>query len=162
MNLIRLLLYGLAGAGVVSLAVIAFASWDSRRMGKRLVKVLQRMEDRYLDFVRNKISLELLASNDPDIYVESVLNEAMRLLEPDLESLISGINSSSSTRVPVSYDAELLRNLALMAESVNRTRHNSRQQLSADQGTQLQQSLEKALRSDLMRRKMNLNAGKME
>jgi hypothetical protein len=161
MNLARIIILVLSVGAVAILASLLSAARDTKLAGRRLTETLQKMEAGYLEFVRHRIHLDILSPDDSARFSDNLVMEAMPVLEPYLHALIAGINGNSSRRATVNPGSGVFASVAATAEWLNQTGSGPKHPLSPEQEKQLRASVEVAVRADLLRRKMNLEEGRL-
>lgn len=141
-------------------AVFAIGYWcvltlRKFRLNRRLSMHLQYLEQRYLEFIHDRVRLGDLKNESDSALVESILKEAGPVLKPEMDALLDQLDQADQSLLPTSIDSGIFPNV-LAAYRALWTDRNGATGLTNQQGQLFQESLLEAVKSDVHSRILHL------
>lgn len=139
---------------VVFIALVGVFLWYRRdfvNASRNIRNLLLGIENRYADFVRQRITLSILEDREIDQESTAISKEAMTILKPEIDTLIAHINTMAMPDVRLNYQAKFFRNAVSL---VGRYLANEKSSagLSERQIEDLYHAFEDAIKADLTQR----------
>lgn len=101
-------------------AVLAFVVWtyrDGKRIRRQFHQGLDRLEQRYRDFLRKRIAVLYTSPAGPQpVEVSALAQEAIAYLKPDIEALFTTLENHRGASVTLRYDDKFFSLLAAKME----------------------------------------------
>lgn len=149
---------------LIILFVIAAFMGDKagKKAGKRARKLLMVIDSKYQDFIEKRITYNILKNESLDLDIETVAEEAMVIIKPDISGLIAHINGTTYSTAEVSYDSVYFRNaVSLTNEFYGKSRENRGKVLTNEDEQEYYGSFKDAIKSDLSKRLLDLKTGNL-
>ncbi|MBN2441047.1 MAG: hypothetical protein JXJ04_06865 [Spirochaetales bacterium] len=126
---------------------------DAKKIGKRVGKIIKTMDAKYNSFIETKMSNKIIQSNSVAMNKEELLASAILVLKPDIESLISIINSTNYGEVEVKYTSQFFNNIVTLCQALfAQSRKNESKTLSAEEEEKLYSNIKDSILADLTTR----------
>jgi hypothetical protein len=133
---------------------------ESEKAGKEAGDILSRIENKYDGFIVRKIQNSILQDDTLDFDQDRLFSELMVLLKPDINALISHINSTRYSSVKTIHQAMYFTNLApLINEMFIKSRKNFSKVLNEDDEAEIFKAFEDIIKADMMQRTIQLKEG---
>lgn len=155
-----MLLYIMLGLiGILALGAIA-ASRDSKNKALNVIARLNAMEDKYEKFVEKNIHSHILEKNDLQVDPEELASNTLKFIIPDLDGLISLINTTTYTTVEINHTAQYFPNLVSLTESYFiQSQKSKSKKLSPEEEENFRKTALDAIHADIQRRLLDLKIG---
>ena len=103
---------------VLFIAAAVMGSSEAKKAGKRAGKIIRSMDHRYNRFIETKMSNKIIESDSINISKEELIASAVTVLKPDVDSLISLINSVNYENVNVFYVSRFFNNIVTLCQAL--------------------------------------------
>jgi hypothetical protein len=138
---------------VLFLAAAIMGSSEAKKAGKRAGKIIQSMDNRYNRFIETKMSNKIIESDSITMNKEELIASAVIVLKPDVESLISLINSVNYEDVKVDYNSRFFNNIVTLCQALFRaSKRNESKTLSPGEEEKLYTGIKDSILADLTSR----------
>jgi hypothetical protein len=135
---------------------------ESEKAGKEAGDILNRIENKYDSFMGRKIQNTILQDNILEFDQDKLFNEVLILLKPDINALISHINSTRYSSVKTSHQVLYFTNLPpLINEMFIKSRKNFNKVLNDDDEAEIYKAFEDIIMADMMQRTIHLKDGEL-
>jgi hypothetical protein len=151
----RILLYLAAAALVIFMLMALIGFWLHLVEGRRVGEVLKRMDDKYDDYVRKRLTLHFLDEGDAQS-PDGLTQDVMEVIEPEIQSLVA---FSRSLKTPqIRYKSRFFGNLLTLTQQYCLSDLDKRE-LKPEDEQQFFAQAEAAIESDIRKRKVDLQLG---
>gem|GEM_PF-4920375 len=141
----------------LTVIVLIFAYHGTKGWGEKAAKIIAEMDILYENFVQKRITYDILKNDNLDFQEKSISQEVLTVLKPHIEGLISCINASIYSSVEMNYQTRFLTGLPQLTEAMFKKKdNNSPKRLNVEDEKQIFASVETAIKSDLMKRILDL------
>ncbi len=121
-----MLLYIMLGLiGFLALGAIA-ASRDSKNKALNAIARIDSMEEKYEKYVEKNIHNHILEKNNLQVDPDLLAKDTLKFILPDLNGLISLVNSTTYTTVEINHTAQYFPNLVSLTENYFLQSQNSK------------------------------------
>lgn len=146
---------------LVAVAIFAyFGNRESNKAGQEAAILMQQIENKYNDFIERKIMNRILTYSNFDLNQSKIVEEALILLKPDIEGIISHINSTTYSSAKVEFIARYFTNIPpLINEMFIKSTKNPNNRLTKDDENEFYRAIEDSIKSDLLMRSTELKDG---
>lgn len=152
-----MILYGLLGVIFFIVFAAALGSRDARKKAIQAAGRLKAMETKYNDYAEKYIQNHLLEVNDLEVDTEVLAKDCLQIIKPDLDGLISLINSNTYSIVQIDYTADYFPNLAGLTEDYFRqSQKNKSRRLTLEEEENFRNIALDAIQADLKKRLLDL------
>ena len=129
---------------------------NDSRTHKIIKNIFKEMENEYENYIKTKLNLEIISSEDFNIDKTKLVNEISTILEPYIEDLWTLANSEQTTVLPDSeQDIKYFKNLYFLTNKFLK----QTLPLSALDKQEMQNALYSALKADVSKRLLKLQSG---
>ncbi|NJO02487.1 MAG: hypothetical protein HC880_13070 [Bacteroidia bacterium] len=120
---------------------------------------MQKVDEKYEDFVNLYFNMSILKSENGPINLESISQEAFTILKPEIDGIIAFINATTYSNIPVKHQSPYFSSTASLASAYFRkTGQSNTQTLSREDEKKFTEAFRDAIKADLTRRTMELRA----
>lgn len=149
---------------IVLLILIVFVTYygnkESNKAGQEAAIILSRIEEKYGEFVERKIRNRILTYSNFDLNQDKIIEEAIILLKPDIEGLISHINATTYSRPKTTYEAKYFSNIPhLTNEMFIKSTKSKNDSLSEKDEQDIFEGFKDGMKADLLHRITELKDG---
>jgi predicted PurR-regulated permease PerM len=145
---------------VVFLVFALLGTKESKQAGEQAGNMLFDMEQKYNDYVERKLNNQIISEDNFDFDIEALTAEVMIFLAPDIQSLISFINSTIYSGARTDYKALYFSNIPhLINEMFEKSTRRKDATLTKEDEAKFKKSFETAIKSNLTVRINNLKSG---
>lgn len=157
-----MLLYIMLGLiGFLALGAIA-ASRDSKNKALNAIARIDSMEEKYEKYVEKNIHNHILEKNDLQVDPDLLAKDTLKFILPDLNGLISLVNSTTYTTVEINHTAQYFPNLVSLTENYFLQSQNSKtKKLSPEEEENFRKTALDAIQADVQRRLLDLKIGNL-
>jgi uncharacterized protein (UPF0333 family) len=146
--------------GIVVLLFVIFAVFGdhaAKSVGKKAKKLMISLDLKYEDFVEKRITLNILKNESFDIDIEKITEEALMILKPDIDGVISQINANSMSTAEIDYDSKYFKNAVSLINSLYRKKFTySNKMLARGDEIEFNYCFRDGIKADLAKRKLDL------
>ncbi|MBN2531661.1 MAG: hypothetical protein JXB88_02150 [Spirochaetales bacterium] len=126
---------------------------DTKKIGRRACKIIKGMDTHYNDFIMTKMNNTIIEKDSIVMNKEELLTSALTVLKPEIQSLISLINSTPYTNVEIRCDSQFFNNIVTLCQELfMASRKSESKTLSAGEEARLYSGIKDAVLSDLTKR----------
>jgi hypothetical protein len=155
-----MILYGLLGAILFIIIAAAAGSRDARKKAIDAGNRIKLMESKYEDYIEAHITNYILEENGLEVDGEELSKDVLRVIRPDLDGLISLINSTIYSSVVMNYSASYFPNLVTLTEEYFRqSQKNKYKRLTKAEEETFRNSALDAVKADIQKRLLDLKIG---
>ena len=153
-----MILYLLLGIIVLVVITAVFTTKDANKKAISAGLRLQTMERKYDTYINKNIHNTTLAANNLRVDASELANDALMIIRPDLESLISLINSNTYSIVNIDYNCQFFPNLIELIEAYFRQGQKKiSKRLTALEEQNLRNTALDAMQTDIQKRLLGLD-----
>lgn len=158
--LIFLLYYVLPITLVGFILVLIAVSRDEKKIAAKTEVLFGEIDDKYQSFINNKINLNLLSmSTDHKVMnVDTLLEEAFIILKPDIDGILSYIESISMSGIKLKHESIYFKGVTSLAQ-VYFKKTTDNKPLSQQDIKKFYDAFKDAIRSDITRRLSEMQTG---
>lgn len=155
-----MLLYIMLGLiGFLALGAIA-ASKDSKNKALNAIARIESMEAKYEKYVEKNIHNHILEKNDLQVDADILAKDTLKFILPDLNGLLSLVNSTTYTAVEINHTAQYFPNLVSLTENYFlQSQKSKNKKLSPEEEETFRKTALDAIQADLQRRLLDLKIG---
>jgi len=155
-----MLLYIMLGLiALLTLGAIA-ASRDSKNKALNAIARINSMEEKYAKYVEKNIHSHVLEKNDLQVDPDILAKDTLKFILPDLNGLISLINTTTHTTVEINHTAQYFPNIVSLTENYFRQSQKSKsKKLSPEEEENFRKAALNAIQADVQRRLLDLKIG---
>ena len=146
---------------IIIITILAYiGSKESSNAGKKAAKLLANIEEKYNNFTETKINNRILSDNSLEIDQKQLTEEVMTLLKPDINGLISHINSTTYSAARTNYNAKHFSNIPpLINEMFEKSTKRKDDSLNSEDEKEFSTAFKDGIESDLISRLNKLKLG---
>lgn len=142
-------------------AVFAIGYWcvltiRKFQLNRRLTIHLQYLEQRYLEFIHDRVRLSDLNNESDSVLATAILEESGPVLKPEMDTLLDQLDQANQSLLPASLDSEIFPNVLAAYRSLWPEKAGA-SVVSSQQKQAFQNSLQEAIRADIHRRILHLH-----
>jgi hypothetical protein len=144
---------------LLTLGAIA-ASRDSKNKALNAIARIDSMEEKYEKYVEKNIHSHVLEKNNLQVDPNLLALDTLKFILPDLNGLISLINTTTHTTVEINHTAQYFPNLVSLTENYFRQSQKSKiKKLSPEEEENFRKTALNAIQADVQRRLLDLKIG---
>jgi len=129
----------------------------SNKAATRIKSLLSELDNKYAEFIEKRITYSILDKNDVDIDKKAVLEEAVIILKPQINALISLINATTVKKVKTELYSEYFSNIISVADSMFlKSQTNDSKRLTGEDEQRIRTAFYDAINSDIAKRILDL------
>lgn len=149
------------GILLLIVAILAFFGFRlSHNAGKKAAKIIKTIDEKYLDYIEKSMSSYLLSEKNDEIDTQKICEEALIILKPEVDAVISHINATDLSDVKINYESIFFKNTVTLAESFFEKRHKRNTDLiSQNDIDKFYQAVKDAVKADVTRRVIDWKTG---
>ncbi len=133
---------------------------ESKKAGQQAADILSKIDLKYNEFIEKKIRSKILQEEDFNFNNDALTENVFTLLKPDIDALISHINSTNYSSARTEYKSKYFPNLpALTNEMFERSTEKADDTLSRKDEKEFYAAFHDGIKSDLILRINELKAG---
>ncbi|BDS12842.1 hypothetical protein [Aureispira anguillae] len=153
-----MLLYIMLGfIGILILVAIA-GNKDAKNKALDAAARIKTMELKYEDYIEKNIHDHLLEKNGLQVDPERLAQDTLKLIAPDLNGLITLINSTTYSNVEINYTATYFPNIVSLTEDYFRqSQKNKSKRLTEIEEETFRTNALDAILADIRRRLLNID-----
>lgn len=153
-----MLLYIMLGfIGILILVAIA-GNKDAKNKALNAAARIKTMELKYEDYIEKNIHNHLLEKNGLQVDPERLAQDTLKIIAPDLNGLITLINSTTYSNVEINYTATYFPNIVSLTEDYFRqSQKNKSKRLTEIEEETFRNNALDAILADIRRRLLNIN-----
>lgn len=155
------LLFFIAVILIIFLIFVLIGMSFASKIGKKSGKVIQAMDQKYDNYIKKVITIQVL-KKDEETDLTDLIEDLIVILRPEIEALVSLVNTNDMSDVKVKYESTYFRNIVTLLESffhnLNIPKHRT---LTDQEIEQLYNQVRQALRADFEIREIDLKMGKI-
>ncbi|MBF0226287.1 MAG: hypothetical protein HQK76_12600 [Desulfobacterales bacterium] len=141
----------------IIIPLIIFGASIEKKRVKKIKILLLSMDKKYKGFIEKQIVLDVINNNKIDGF-ESFIDNIFIILKPEIEGLISIVNTPESSNISIEHDSEYFKNIPPLFESYF-NRENKNIPISEDDIQKINETVKSAIRADLRMRELDLKIG---
>jgi len=155
-----MLLYIMLGLiGFLVLGAVA-ASKDSKNKALNVIIRIDAMEEKYEKYVEKNIQSHILEKNDLQVDPDALTKDTLKFILPDLNGLLSLINTKTYTTVEINHTAQYFPNLVSLTENYFiQSQKSKSEKLSLEEEENFRKTALDAIQADIQRRLLDLKIG---
>ncbi|MEO1450474.1 MAG: hypothetical protein AAFV07_13165 [Bacteroidota bacterium] len=130
--------------------VMGYLIWYIRELGKarkEINMVFGQLEESYQQFVKKRLTLAMIEEQDLESGFEKIKGEAMQVLKPQIDSLISLVEAETFQNMRLQFKPRFFVSAKILVEKFSRTPSAG---LSAEQQQQNRDQLRMAFQDGIM------------
>lgn len=155
-----MLLYIMLGLiTILALGAVA-ASKDSKNKALNAIARIDAMENKYENYVEKNIYNHVLEKNDLQVDPDNLAKDTLKFILPDLNGLLSLINTTTYTTVEINHTAQYFPNLVSLTENYfSQTQKSKLKKLTPEEEENFRKTALDAIQADIQRRLLDLKIG---
>jgi len=155
-----MILYFLLGVIVLFVIAAAFGTMDANRKGRAAAERIVQMEQKYNDFVGKYIENHILQKDDFEVDFDQLVTDATQVIKPDLDGLLSLVNSTTYSIVSVKIEPQYFPNLVSLTDDFFRqSQSNKTKRLTEQNESDYYAAAKEAIEADIRKRLLDLQVG---
>jgi hypothetical protein len=156
-TMIRFLLMFALPALLLAFVLLYWFRRDLIRAERRAKDLLKQLDEKYADYVKRRLTLNFIEEEAPGKETENIKQEALRLLKPTLDALLSHIEAVQRKDVSIEHESAYFGNVTSLAAAYLARRR--RDLLSAEVRAEFYDALATAIEADLADRVLDQKTG---
>ena len=146
---------------IIGLVVVFF--WFRRDIGNVVSvarELLKEIDDKYTSFIKKRIRLSVLEDRSIEDEREEIIEEAMTVLQPEINELIAHINASMAGGLKTNHKSPYFRSaVSTVNHLFTKSGKNPDKALTIEDIEQLNEAFRTGIASDLTQRILDLKTG---
>ncbi len=124
----------------------------------RLKEFFSFLDNKYESFVEKYFTREILSENKITIDKDIFFEELLIIIKPDLDSLVSLINSIKTNHLTIAYKSKNFSSLIFLTEELIKRKHqNPNKTLTTEDEGKIMRTFHNAVLADIKNREMKIN-----
>lgn len=141
-------------------AFLALGFSLSHRAAKKAGKLIKEIEDKYVLFIISRFSYQVVQADNLEVDQQKIGEEAMAILKPQIDGLISHINATDMGSVRTSVDSKIFPNLISLTNQFFETSKASEDgKLGKQEEAEVYQAVREAIQADITHKSLKLEMG---
>lgn len=144
---------------IVLLLILVLNRRVNKITGRRIAALLKACDKRYKNFIEKKINEHIIHHDNFDFDKDQIAHEAMELLKPQAETVISYINAAQGTEISVNYTDGTFPNVASLSEHLFLKKLKNRgKELKPDDEQRVFEAFTDSIKADISERIFKLKS----
>ena len=148
--------YVIIGFGILLIIGLFVNKQEAKKVNKKNYLLLSNIDKKYEDFIQKSITASILENNSIEINKESLLNEALIILKPEISGLIASINSVANSQVSINYESPYFNSCVAVIQSFYTKRAKDKIALNDSEKESIFSTFKDAINSDISHRILDL------
>jgi len=145
---------------VLFLVFALLGTKESKQAGEQAGNMLYDMEQKYNDYVERRLNNQIISEDNFDVNAKEVASDVMIFLAPDIQSLISFINTTVYSGARTEYKALYFSNIPhIINEMFEKSTRRKDDSLTKEDEEKFHKAFEIAVKSDISKRISDLKSG---
>ncbi len=141
-------------AAIVIAVILRYRNGKKAR--QRILSILSKLDADYEDFIRKRITTTILHSNTIELDVDNITDESFTVLKPDMDALMSLINSKEKVLLPIRHSSPVFGSIAEQLNVLLVKYSKTSIRLSKEDVEKIQLLLKDSIRADITKRIVDL------
>lgn len=154
---IWLILLFLAIGIIVILAIIGFSL--ERQGVQKTRQLFSAVDKKYNNYIEKYLTANILKTDGVEFDIEKTADDMLRILEPEINGLLSHIKASDLDNVTLSFKSDYFNSLVSLTQDYFNKYPKKEKPVSTKDKTNYVNAFRSAIVSDLHQRKLNLSLG---